>query len=441
MSEDVVVPKRAIKEIDSVNGNLIVNEATIKPSNLEKMITVSGDTRCHGDCTIEGTLKTYYLFVDGGDLEVKGNLHVERKIRVKKGRLRVDGNVISPKVEVDKSARILGDLKAEETQVGGTLIVGGSGISDYVSVGGTFESTSFEFSRISVGGTYKASGPLTGKKISVGGTFKAEENVSVEEVDVGGTIKIQGDVISNQVNAGGTIEIQGGEVKGRLDAGGTIRSRGYLIFDKLDAGGSITIEGGSGENIDVGGSFVSNGNLKFSSIDVGGTVKINGDGEGHGIDVGGTVKIRGNLTLSNSIDVGGTIEVDGALNSRSIHAGGKVRALKINATNEIETNVLRTRDGAKADRIEIGKKGEVEGPLIANRVYLRDKVEAEDIYAKHAILRRNCRVRNVYADRIQIESGSDISGKVLYTDSLEADTGVQFRVNPEKTEKLPDPPF
>ena len=441
MSEDVVVPKRAIKEINSVNGNLIVNEATVKASNLEKMIAVSGDTRCHGDCTFEGNLKTYFLYVDDGDLEIKGNLIVERKIRVKKGRLKVDGNLISPKVEVDKSARILGELKAEETQVGGTLVVGGSGISDYVSVGGTFESSSFEFSKISVGGTYKAYGQLSGKKISVGGTFKAEENVSVEEVDVGGTIAIQGDVISNKMNAGGTLEIQGGEVKGRLTAGGTIRSRGYLVFDRLDAGGSITIEGGSGDKINVGGSFVSNGNLKFNTIDVGGTVKINGDGEGHGIDVGGTVKIRGNLTLTNSFDVGGTIEVDGTLKSRSVHAGGKIQAQKIHATNEIETNVLRTRDGAKADRIEIGKKGEVEGPLIANRVYLRDKVEAEDIYAKYAILKRNCRVRNVYADKIRIESGSLISGEIHYTDSLEADKDVQFRVNPEKTEKLPDPPF
>jgi len=74
-------------------------------------------------------------------------------------------------------------------------------------------------------------------------------------------------------------------------------------------------------------------------------------------------------------------------------------------------------------------------------VYLRDKAEAEDIYAQNVTLKRDCRARNIYANRVQIESGSKISGKILYTESLYADSDVQFQTNPEKTEKLPNPPF
>jgi cytoskeletal protein CcmA (bactofilin family) len=118
-----------------------------------------------------------------------------------------------------------------------------------------------------------------------------------------------------------------------------------------------------------------------------------------------------------------------------------VEAEKVEAVEEIRTNTLRTRAGAMAEYIELGRRGEAEGPLIAKSVLVRDRGRVEDVYAESVTLRRNCRARNIYAARIQIESDCRIGGEVKYTDSLRAEHNVMFGTEPEKTEKLPPPPF
>jgi cytoskeletal protein CcmA (bactofilin family) len=94
-----------------------------------------------------------------------------------------------------------------------------------------------------------------------------------------------------------------------------------------------------------------------------------------------------------------------------------------------------------AQYIEIGRRGEVSGPLVAKEVMVRDRGKVEDIYAERVTLRRDCRANNVYAARIEIESGCRIRGEVKYTDTLRLDRDVDLEVEPEKTEKLPPPPF
>jgi cytoskeletal protein CcmA (bactofilin family) len=94
-----------------------------------------------------------------------------------------------------------------------------------------------------------------------------------------------------------------------------------------------------------------------------------------------------------------------------------------------------------AEYIELGRRGEAEGPLIAKTVLVRDRGRVEDVYAESVTLRRDCRARNIYASKVQIESGCRISGDVKYTDSLKAEHNVTFSTEPEKTEKLPPPPF
>ncbi|MDH5792798.1 MAG: polymer-forming cytoskeletal protein, partial [Candidatus Bathyarchaeota archaeon] len=168
---------------------------------------------------------------------------------------------------------------------------------------------------------------------------------------------------------------------------------------------------------------------------------LEGNSSGRSIDVGGTVRAGGDLELSESLKVGGTAEVGGKLNARSIRVGGRVEAEKVEAVEEIRTNTLKTKSGAMAGYIELGRRGEAEGPLIAKEVLVRDRGRVEDIYAETVTLRRDCRAGNIYAARIRLESGCRIRGEVRYTESLEADRDVAFSSPPEKTEKLPSPPF
>jgi cytoskeletal protein CcmA (bactofilin family) len=147
------------------------------------------------------------------------------------------------------------------------------------------------------------------------------------------------------------------------------------------------------------------------------------------------------MELTEDLRVGGKAEAGGLIKARSVLVGGKVEARRVEALDEIRTNTLRTRDGAKADYIELGRRGEAEGPIVARKVLIRERARVEDIHADEVTLRRGCRALNIYADRVTVETDCRISGEVKYTDSLRAERDVRFAYEPEKTEKLPESPL
>ena len=151
--------------------------------------------------------------------------------------------------------------------------------------------------------------------------------------------------------------------------------------------------------------------------------------------------MNGDLDLSEDLRVGGKAAVDGELKAKTVRVGGKVEAFKIEALDELTTNTLRTREGAKAEEIEIGRRGEAEGPLIGNRILIRERARVEDVYGGTVVLRRGCRANNVYAEKLTVENDCRITGVVKYTETLSADRDARFSMDPEKIEKLPAPPF
>jgi len=235
--------------------------------------------------------------------------------------------------------------------------------------------------------------------------------------------------------------LAGGVIKENVEVGGSFRSSQPLKFSSIDVGGSVRLSGGTGGDIEVGGLLKSDGDLIFDEIDVGGKVEILGDASGQSIDVGGVIRVSRNLSLSGGLKVGGKAEIGETVKAKTIQVGGRLEAEKAEADEEIKTNTLITTSGAKAQRIEIGGRGEAQGPIIADTVLIRERSRVEDIYADSVTLRRGCRARNIYAARIDIESGCRISGEVRYTESLNAERDVTFASAPEKVEKLPVPPF
>jgi cytoskeletal protein CcmA (bactofilin family) len=91
--------------------------------------------------------------------------------------------------------------------------------------------------------------------------------------------------------------------------------------------------------------------------------------------------------------------------------------------------------------IEIDRRGEVEGPIVAKKILIRERARVEDIYGGDVILRKGCRAVNVYAERLTIENDCRISGNIKYSDTLRADHDTRLAREPEKTEKLPPPPL
>jgi hypothetical protein len=258
---------------------------------------------------------------------------------------------------------------------------------------------------------------------------------------VGGSFETASQVEVGKLDVGGTAVIGGGSVSRKVDVGGTFRALGPLKFGAIDVGGVVFLSGGAGEEIEVGGKFTSEGSLTFGKIRVGGAAEINGDAVGRSVRVGGTFRSLGRVKLSEDISVGGTLEASGPIEAESVRVGGFISAESVVALREIETNKLRTIRGAKADRIEIGRRGKAVGPLVGREVVVQRDADVEDVWGERVVMLRGAHARNVYTGILDADEGSDVSGCVLFTQKLHVERGVRFTAQPVKSEKLPDPPL
>ena len=77
----------------------------------------------------------------------------------------------------------------------------------------------------------------------------------------------------------------------------------------------------------------------------------------------------------------------------------------------------------------------------ADRVTLQPKVRAGTIYANEIEMQENSKAKNVFADIIIMESGANVSGKLQYTDSFDAEDGVKAAKKAEKVKALPSPKY
>ena len=137
-----------------------------------------------------------------GDLVVRGNVTVADDIRVLDGSMAFYGNLISRRVDIDKSLHVSQDLQADDVDVGGSLEVEGK--------------EKVESRR---GGSFVARGEAEVKKVDVGGSVVLESEANIQELDVGGTAR---------VSRGKVLEI---------DVGGSFESKGQLEFREIDVGG------------------------------------------------------------------------------------------------------------------------------------------------------------------------------------------------------------
>ncbi|MFQ6064869.1 MAG: hypothetical protein ACE5L6_05270, partial [Candidatus Bathyarchaeia archaeon] len=169
-----------------------------------------------------------------------------------------------------------------------------------------------------------------------------------------------------------------------------------------------------------------------------GVVDISGSADGKSLDVGGKMRVGKSLRLSEKLDVGGRAEVEDDLVAESIDVGGKVRAREIIAEDRVSVGGSIVTDvGVKASSIEIGRRGRVIGTIRADEVLISRGAGVEDVYAGKITMERNAQARNLYGERIYVESGCRVEGEVQYTTSLEAEKSVYFMRTPIEVEKLP----
>ncbi len=121
MTEDVVIPRRGRMELDSIEGNLVMDKGSVSATQPGGTIRVSGATECKDDCIFESSLATSELTGRNGDIVVKGDLNVENSIKIRRGRLFVEGSMTAKRMEVDKQVEVDGDLDITDASVGGSM--------------------------------------------------------------------------------------------------------------------------------------------------------------------------------------------------------------------------------------------------------------------------------------------------------------------------------
>ena len=405
VTTDVTVSRGNSRVLNRVEGDLRVEDATLSSDSSDNTIYVTGSTFCSGDCTFNCNLKTESLEGQDGDIIVEGNLEVGHLIRIRDGKLRCGTNLSAERVDVDKRVDVSGNVNLKSMDVDGS-----------VNIEGDIQSTS-----INVGGGFKAKGKVNSEKLDVGGSAEIGSEADIGDVDVGGRLNLAGGVVHT------------------CKVGGKVESSRILRFERLKVGGKVRIAGGEGGDIHVGGSLTSDGDLTFGELDVGGKVEIKGDATGRSIEVGGKVNVSNNLVLSDELDVGGVAETGGNIKSKKIKVGGEVKAMMIEASDEIESHTIISTKGVKAQRIRV-KGGEVQGTIMADDVVIEEDSRVEDIIADRVELQRDSRAKNIYAADISIESGCSVSGEIQYTSSLKRERNVDLATEPKKVQKLEHTP-
>lgn len=196
-----------------------------------------------------------------------------------------------------------------------------------------------------------------------------------------------------------------------------------------------------GFHISVGGTLKVEGNTEVDEVEVGGVVKVEGSIKAKKVEVGGVLKVDRDASVEDRLKVGGAVNVGGELKAGVVEVGGALKADACFADRVGVGGKVETRRGSRVKTFEIGRKGEVVGPIVAESVRIGRGASVEDIYANWLELGEDSSARNVYAREAYLKEGCRITGELLYVDKLELEKNVKTYSEPRKVEKLPEPPI
>jgi cytoskeletal protein CcmA (bactofilin family) len=234
-------------------------------------------------------------------------------------------------------------------------------------------------------GRLEVHGKMTANHIDVDEALYVNEDLTADNVDVGGSLQVDGNVKVADINVGGSFKAKGEVETENVDIGGIMTTESKVNIQSLDVGGAAKVNGGKIRDIDVGGSFESTAPLEFEKIDVGGAVRLSGKSKGGDVEVGGSIN---------------------------------------------------TDEGVSASFVEIGRRGEVHGPIKADEVIIGRDAHVQSIYGRRIYLRSGAHADKVYGENITIESHCDISGEVRYTNELRISNNVSMSKPPQKVDKI-----
>jgi cytoskeletal protein CcmA (bactofilin family) len=409
MSDNLQFQNENTVELDSATGDVTVRGCrTLAPKHANEIV-IGGALIVYDELYVEGDLRCDRLELKTRDrIVVNGNLFVAKSVDARKGSIEVEQN-----------------LEARDIEAGAALSVGGN----------------LKCIAAKAGASIKVEGDAEAQRLTGGGSVKVNGLCKVERIAGGGSVSVHGKIEADEFDAGGSGKAVMGFIK-KVSVGGSFKAEEAIEIEDLDVGGSALVGSGSKvKSVDIGGTFKAEGTLEFGTIDVGGTVKIGGDAHGEMIDVGGAVKTEGNLSLTQGLEVGGTVLVGGNLKcDDKVKVGGTVRVegridtFRIIVGGEIAAEYIKATDGFR-----IGKRAEVKGFVESKEILIRERARTDSLYGDDIRIEERARVGSLYGRKIYIERDAIVEGEVLYTESLESESGVSFREEPRKVDALPPP--
>jgi cytoskeletal protein CcmA (bactofilin family) len=404
---DVEVPKGGRVVLGAVDGNLTAGRSVRIEAASGTGIVVSGDARFDGDATIVGDFRCRRFRAKSGRLQAEGAFRASEEFTAEDAVVEIRGPLESPRVEVERELHLHADSKV---------------------------------GRLDVGGTFVADAAVEGERLHIGGRVRIAGRTTAEELSVGGRAELA-EVQLARFEVGGVGEVGGGSIRDHVEVGGKFSSSAPLTFGRLEVGGSVSLAGSSkGGSIEVGGVIRVAGDLAFDDLEVGGIGEIAGNATGRSVEVGGQFRVDGNLTLTEGIEVGGRAVIGGDVAARDLEVGGEFRARKAVFPGRAEVSgAIRTELGLRAALVEVRKKSQVRGPLVADRVLLGRGSEAELVFGGTVDVGADARVGRIVADDVELRSGASAS-RVEYTRSLKLDPSAHVDQPPVKIATRPAPP-
>jgi cytoskeletal protein CcmA (bactofilin family) len=389
-----------------------MERARIREGETANLGRVEGDLWAEDHCLIRAA--------DGrsvgvsGKAEFEGSVEIDcdfecRSLESSEGLVRVNGALnVSERVDVEEALYVRGGVKAVDIDVGGRLSVGGS---------------------------------LEARRVDVGGYVDVQGDAAADSVDIGGSIDVSGSIKLRDLDVGGTAGVGGGESTGKIDVGGKFRSARALRFDRIDTGGIVELAGGQGKLVEVGGKLTSKGDLLCEEVRVGGVADVDGSLKGKISEVGGKIRVSGDLQMDERIQVGGVTEIGGLLTGRDVEVGGILKASKgVLQGRVVIGGRVETRDGLKAETVELGRGARCTGTLVGSRIHLERMSHVQDVYCRDLVAEAGTRLGTVFAEDAEMGDNC-VVGRLVYTGELREGSRVIYRVPPEKVDKLPPFPL
>lgn len=381
-----------MRTVGRVEGDLSISAGESLRAEGAEGIQVSGAVLCEGDGRVEGSLTCASLRARKGTLEVTGTLRCSGEVDAQRGGLRTGQDLICRTFEIGRDARVGGSLKAERGETGALLQV-------------------------------------------------ARDASLTQGLEVGGALEVQGRLEATGLEVGGRATLGNGRILGTIEVGGEISVRGELDFEQLEVGGRISLGTLSrGMDLEVGGVLETQGDLTLKGrLEAGGKVRVRGGLQADSIEVGGVLEVR--ELHAQRAEIGGVFTAEEGVSVDRLEVGGRLRAGRIDVTDRAELGgQVETRRGLKARYLILSRDTRAVGTIVAERLEVGPYARIEDAWAQEARLDHDVRVRNLYADHVELARDVRCEGEVLYVTEARVDPAARCASPPRRVTQLPPAP-